>query len=275
MLRLFSIPALVVLILATWLSISSAAPMADALHKVPGKNDPDLQSSVLRLKVQPERPAGYKRALFPHWDELGNGCSVRESVLLSESLTKSTVDPKNCTVRTGRWVSVYDGIVSTTPSDLDIDHVVALKEAWDSGAWSWSAARRRAFANDLSDPRTLIAVSATSNRKKSDKDPSSWLPQSSQVCAYLESWVSIKLKWDLSVDEREQKILLGFAKTCPNSPTTSTVPDSPASTAPSSTASVYYASCSEARSAGAAPLFRNSPGYRPGLDRDGDGVACE
>mgnify|MGYP000217839777 CR=1 FL=1 len=60
-------------------------------------------------------------------------------------------------------------------SDVDIDHVVALKEAWDSGAWAWSMSQRQAFANDLTDRRTLIAVTDRVNASKSDKDPSNWM----------------------------------------------------------------------------------------------------
>ena len=92
----------------------------------------------------------------------------------------------------------------TNPSDLDIDHMVPLKEAWDSGAWNWTAAQRQTFANDLSDPRALIAVTAGQNRSKSDRDPSNWIPpQKSYVCTYLSEWVAIKAKWKLSMDQSE------------------------------------------------------------------------
>jgi hypothetical protein len=67
--------------------------------------------------------------------------------------------------------------------------MVAFKEAWDSGAHGWSANRRRAFANDLGDPRSLRAVSASSNRSKSDRDPAEWLPPVKGFhCAYATQW---------------------------------------------------------------------------------------
>ena len=100
-------------------------------------------------------------------------------------------------------MGIDDGLQTADPGELDVDHVVALKEAWDSGAGTWSATRRQAFANDLSDPRTLVAVSATSNRSKGDRDPSNWLPPESDVCAYVSDWVSIKYRWSLTMDESE------------------------------------------------------------------------
>ena len=82
--------------------------------------------------------------------------------------------------------------------------MIPLKEAWDSGAWSWTAAQRQAFANDLSDARALIAVTAGQNRSKSDRDPSNWIPpQKSYTCTYLSEWVAIKARWKLSMDQSE------------------------------------------------------------------------
>lgn len=107
---------------------------------------------------------------------------------------------------------MYDGLTFTDPSDLDIDHVVALAEAWDSGAYAWDSARRRAFANDLGVSWSLIAVSASSNRSKSDKDPAEWLPTSASVrCQYLGDWVAVKARWGLAVDDAERSALAGAA----------------------------------------------------------------
>lgn len=264
--------------------LSAAASLAPwPVSSVAGQDSSTpLESSILRLKVLPEHPSGYDRAKFPHWDELPTGCSVRETVLIQESLTPARYDRSSCKVVSGKWLSAYDGSVSVDPSTIDIDHVVALKESWDSGAWSWTATRRRSYANDLSDPRSLAAVSAASNRKKSDKDPAGWLPFSPSRCAYVSDWVSIKLRWGLSVDPAELSALLSAARGCKDGSTV--LPPQPATPAPSITSTVptqsgstttYYATCSAARAALAAPLYRGSPGYRPGLDRDGDGIACE
>ncbi len=81
---------------------------------------------------------------------------------------------------------------------------MSLKEAWDSGAHSWSASRRELFANDLSDGRSLIAVKDSENQSKSDKDPSNWIPRNSAyLCTYLADWVAVKARWGLSMDTSE------------------------------------------------------------------------
>ena len=162
--------------------------------------------SVLQtIRIENERPAGYVRALFEHWRDIdGDGCDAREQVLKRDSVTLPQVDPYKCKVIAGDWVSPYDGARWSDPTDIDIDHVVALKEAWDSGAWAWSAATRKAYANDTSDKRTLLAVTDNVNQQKSDKDPSNWVPPlKSYVCTYLGNWISVKARWNLSMDQSE------------------------------------------------------------------------
>ncbi|MEJ7721282.1 MAG: DUF1524 domain-containing protein [Ilumatobacteraceae bacterium] len=89
--------------------------------------------------------------------------------------------------------------------DLEVDHLVSLKEAWDSGAWSWTREQRSAFANDLRDGRGLRAVTIASNRSKGDNDPSNWVPSDRRaVCGYLTDWVAVKLRWKLAMDESER-----------------------------------------------------------------------
>lgn len=99
--------------------------------------------------------------------------------------------------------------------DLDIDHLVPLDEAWASGARSWSSARREAYANDLADPRTLVAVSLHENRSKGDRDPAQWLPARG-VCRYVADWVAVKLRWGLGVDSLERSALARVAARCPD-----------------------------------------------------------
>ena len=170
---------------------------------------PTVVGSALALlqtvRVENEYQIGYDRALFDHWRDIdGDGCDSRDQVLKRDSISLPQVDPVNCNVIAGDWVSPYDGAKWSNPSDIDIDHVIALKEAWDSGAWAWSAAQRKAFANDTSDSRTLLAVTDSVNQSKSDKDPSNWLPPlQSYTCTYLGNWIAVKVRWNLSMDLSE------------------------------------------------------------------------
>ncbi len=165
----------------------------------------DAKSVLASIKVENEYKSGYRRSLFVHWSDLdGNGCDTREEVLKRDSISKPQVDPYRCYVVAGDWYSKYDGKNLSDRSDVDIDHVVALKEAWDSGAWAWSMSQRQAFANDLTDRRTLIAVTDRVNASKSDKDPSNWMPPlKSYWCTYLGDWISVKARWGLSMDQSE------------------------------------------------------------------------
>ena len=180
----------------------------------PASTDASIKSGVgggsaigllQNIRVQNERGSGYVRALFEHWRDIdGDGCDSRQQVLKRDSVTLPQVDPYRCKVIAGDWVSPYDGARWSDPTDIDIDHVVALKEAWDSGAWAWSSATRKAYANDTSDKRTLLAVTDNVNQRKSDKDPSNWTPPlKSYLCTYLGNWISVKARWNLSMDKSE------------------------------------------------------------------------
>ena len=165
----------------------------------------DAKSVLASIKVENEYKTGYKRSLFIHWSDLdGNGCDTREEVLKRDSISKPQVDPYRCYVVAGDWYSKYDGKNLSDRGDVDIDHVVALKEAWDSGAWSWTESQRKAYANDMTDSRTLIAVTDRVNRSKGEKDPSNWMPpMKSYWCIFLGDWISVKARWGLSMDQSE------------------------------------------------------------------------
>ncbi|MFZ9483236.1 MAG: excalibur calcium-binding domain-containing protein [Ilumatobacteraceae bacterium] len=256
---------------------------------------PDSAIAVLAaLTIAAEQPLGYDRDLFRHWiDADGDGCDTRAEVLIDESLGLVQRDYP-CAVREGDWYSSYDGLTWTDPSEIDIDHVVALSEAWRSGAWQWSAVTREAFANDLTDERTLIAVTDSTNSSKGDDDPSDWLPpRDADTCRFVGDWLSVKLRWDLSVDPDEHDAIESLLEgqcagltiapvTPPPASTAAVVTEIPVVTsAPSggggsgSGGDVYYPNCAAVRAAGMDPLYVGDPGYRSGLDRDGDGVACE
>lgn len=168
------------------------------------------------LRVAAENPSGYDRSLFPHWVVIKDGCDTREVVLIRQAKSGPTVGA-GCRVGTGRWFSPFDGVTVRNPSSLDIDHLVALSEAWASGARTWSTDRRRAFANDVSYRRSLIAVTASSNRSKGDQDPAEWLPpRTSYRCKYVSDWIAVKYRWRLSIDVNERSALTVLVQGCGN-----------------------------------------------------------
>ncbi|POX55309.1 HNH endonuclease [Streptomyces sp. Ru71] len=127
-----------------------------------------------------------------------------------------------CALSGGEWYSPYgDGYIQGPGRGLDIDHLVPLAEAWDSGTSAWSAAEREAYANDLGDDRALIAVSAASNGSKADQDPTTWLPPAEGYrCQCVTGWIADKLRWSLSIDPSEAAALSENLSRCPNVPIT-------------------------------------------------------
>lgn len=195
----------------------SASPAPSATNGAGGSST--LASLVEQLPQAPEHRDGYSRNLFVHWiDTDGDGCDTRREVLIAEAAVPPDVGP-GCHLSGGRWVSLYDGLVVTDASDLDIDHVVALAEAWDSGAYAWTSQRREGFANDLGVPWALIAVSAASNRSKGDRDPADWVPPLRAArCEFVVDWVAVKVRWQLTVDTAERQALLEFGSECTTTP---------------------------------------------------------
>lgn len=195
-----------VLILSIGASTGAAQADRAVDVRIAGANDTYLAIEVLKtISVQNEYTRGYKRELFKHWLDIdGDGCDAREQVLKRDAVGLPQVDPFKCFVVEADWLSVYDGVRTSDRTRVDIDHMVALKEAWDSGAWQWSEAQRTAFANDTTDARSLIAVSSSSNRSKSDKDPSNWMPAlRGYWCTYSANWIAVKARWGLSMDQSE------------------------------------------------------------------------
>jgi hypothetical protein len=173
---------------------------------------------------------------------------------------------------------------------VDIDHVVALGNAWVTGAYRWDADRRIALAND---PMNLLAVDASANRQKGDGDAATWLPHNKGYrCRYVARLISVKAHYGLWVTPPERDAMTRVLTACPDEPqvaatravtpaatpaaTTATAAGTTATPAPTGPrAEAYYASCDAARAAGAAPVHAGDPGYGRHLDRDGDGSACE
>lgn len=271
--------------LALVLGLTSATP-ASAISP---KKAVSFTQLLGLLKVKAESGSStYERTYFQHWiDADGDGCDTRDEVLQQESKTK--VD---CGLAGGSWVSAYDGIKTSDASSLDIDHFVPLKEAWESGAFGWDSDTRKQFANDLDYAISLIAVSASSNRSKSDRDPSAWLPPSkSFTCQYVGSWIAVKYRWSLTIDSSEKKVLASKLATC-GSKSKVAVPAkakivkgiapvaSPSPSVPSGDSGAVdpkFASCAEAKRNGYTKSYTKGvdPEYEWYQDRDGDGVVCE
>ncbi|WP_043683785.1 HNH endonuclease family protein [Streptomyces xylophagus] len=164
------------------------------------------------LTVATEVRTGYDRDLFPTWITISGTCNTREYVLKRDGT--NVVTNSACTATSGSWYSVYDGATWTAASDLDIDHLVPLAEAWDSGARNWTTAARQGFANDITRPQ-LIAVTDNVNQSKSDQDPAEWMPPlASYACTYVRAWVQVKYYYDLSVDTAEKAKLTSVLSGC-------------------------------------------------------------
>ena len=202
---------------------------------------PDLLASAtgstLDQLVVREVPAGipeYSRSQWADWiDEDGDCQNTRHEVLIDESLEPVAFKSSaGCQVASARWVAPYTGTVVVDASALDIDHMVPLKNAHLSGGWAWSPDRKAAFANDLSDPDHLIAVTASANRSKGARGPEEWRPpDSSYWCEYATDWVRIKGTWSLSVTPPELAALHDMLDTCRDG-------DLPASPSPDPASSV-------------------------------------
>ena len=286
-------------------SSTTTAVVPAAVPAVPTTAAPTSQSTRDRLSVlavdDRQIPQGtYHREEWPHWADVdSNGCDARQDALAIWSVVAATVNRSGtCKVVVGLWVSPYDGVESNNPSDFDVDHLVPLENAFRSGGWAWSTERRRAFANN---PAELVVASASSNRSKGSDPPDQWRPANRDSwCAYADGWVKVKSTWELTVTTAERDALGQMLDTCgiagPVWPLGSTAFTSPTGAAPSGSASggasgtpavppspsapatgtdLYYANCTAARAAGAAPIRVGQPGYRTALDGDKDGVACE
>ena len=180
---------------------------------------PAPASAVDRLAVRADPSGGvpdYRRAAFGDgWDyDPASGCNTRERVLIEDSLVPPTVDDR-CRSTGGRWRSIYDGVVTNDPADLEVDHVIPLADAWRSGAAAWTDEQRRTFANDLVNPEALAAVSVRSNRSKGDSRPDEWLPEDrNEWCRYATGWVELKVRWGLSVTASEKAALVRVLEGC-------------------------------------------------------------
>jgi hypothetical protein len=242
-----------------------------------------------------------------------NHCDTRNDILRRD--LSNVVPPDGCIVQSGVLHDPYTGKDVPFNRDegtdvlVQVDHVVPLLDAWQKGAQQWDQPTRTQFAND---PLNLLAVSGKANRNKKAGDVATWLPSNKDFrCAYVTRVVNVKAKYGVWMTQEEHDAASRILTACSSEPLPSSkVPSSsgvlpsvgtrfpsssrlaplpllppppqtsnayvpPPALLPSDGPSVYYPNCKAARAAGAAPIYAGQPGYRPGLDRDGDGVACE
>ena len=192
---------------------TSTQPSVTGVSTLGSGEGKDALDMLAGLVVEDEHRQGYDRGLFDHWVDLdGDGCDTRREILLLEATQVVMSATRPCWIVSGEWYSSYDGVWVSSPGQLHIDHVVALAEAWQSGAHLWDAARRAKYANDLA---SLTAVTSTVNRAKGASDPADWTPpNSTRRCEYLRWWVEIKARWQLSVDQREATYLQDGLSDC-------------------------------------------------------------
>jgi hypothetical protein len=245
-------------------------------------------AAVDQLAVKGRGPmTGYARSLFGDaWIDVNrNGCDTRDDILRRD-LRMRTVRARThgCVVTSGTLADPYTGTqirYVRGHSRVDIDHVVALGDAWQMGAAHWVASERVSFAND---PLNLLAVSAAANREKGDADAASWLPRTRSFrCSYVARQVAVKLRYRLSATAAEQVAMRRVLDTCPALPlpgasATSLSFASRTPKAPARTGGVRsFANCAAARAAGVTPIRRGTRLYAANRDLDGDsdGIACE
>lgn len=281
--------------------VITAALLALGLLIAPPTNaaPPDLVIDVLaELPVKGRAPmTWYDRAQFgSSWKDVdGNGCDTRSDILRRDLIERVMGD--RCSVMSGvLYPDPFTGQPLTYvrgKSVVDIDHVVALGNAWATGAQKLDFSVREQFAND---PLNLLAVSASANRQKGDGDAATWLPSNkSYRCQYVARQVAVKRKYSLWVTAAEKAAITRILSTCPGQrvPTDGTfadpapsstgfrppTPSSSTSSSSSSSSITRYANCTEARAAGVTPIRRASDpdlyAVNSHMDRDKDGIACE
>jgi hypothetical protein len=177
---------------------------------------PSKQVAAAELDELRDNPSGsadgYTDGAFGDWTTVDGSCDGRNTVLRRDGTNLTPAS--GCPVTGGRWTSPYDNVVITTSTApggaVHIDHLVAKKEAWRSGADRWTQEQRRTFANDLEHPQ-LLAVSPSSNTSKQDRPPDAWLPTvSSYRCTYARAWIHTKHIYHLAITGAEYDTLAGI-----------------------------------------------------------------
>ena len=182
-------------------------------------NEPTTLAVLNQLEVKGRAPKnGYSRAAFTHWSDLNrDGCDSRNEILkrdLTQIVFKTGT--RDCKVISGQLLDPLSGktlIFSSSKSTVDIDHLVSLSNAWQTGAAYFDKKTRESLAND---PLNLLAVNAKLNRQKGDGDAATWLPPlKSFRCKYVAIQVAVKAKYLLWVTSAEREAIIKVLDNCP------------------------------------------------------------
>ncbi len=163
----------------------------------------------------------YSRSEWKHWtDEDGDCQDARQEVLIGESLLPVTYKTdRECRVEAGRWYGAFTGTYFEDPGDVDVDHMVPLKNAHNSGGWDWNPAMKEEYANHLGDDDHLIAVQDNANQSKGARGPDEWMPPNETYwCQYATDWAEIKERWSLTMTEPEAGAVVEMLNTCEDPP---------------------------------------------------------
>jgi len=185
---------------------TNAAPLDDALTTL----------NSLSVKGRAAK-TGYTRAQFPTWSDLDrNGCDTRNEILNRDlTMVSFKAGTRDCKVISGSLIDPYSGkviVFSSTKSTIDIDHVVALSNAWQTGAAYFDKSKRQLIAND---PLNLLAVDYSLNRQKGDGDAATWLPPlKSYRCDYVARQIAVKAKYGLWVTSPEKDAIVKILEKC-------------------------------------------------------------
>jgi hypothetical protein len=208
-----------ILLATSLLFATQASNAADTLTATKSQYESAL-TALNKLPVKGRAPkTGYTREQFPHWkDPDKNGCDSRNDIL-KRDLTKVVfkADTNNCKVIAGTLLDPYSNKLiefdlSKSASTIDIDHVVALSNAWQTGAFQLTLTQRTNFAND---PLNLLAVDFKLNRQKGDADAATWLPPyKSYRCTYVSRQVAVKAKYKLWVTAPEKTAISNLLTAC-------------------------------------------------------------
>ena len=243
---------------ATVVPTALTKPSATPVTPTPAPTGPKT-ALVLTVSTFPTDIPEYDLDDWKHWTDADGDCQdARQEILVQESLDEVTFETdRGCRVETGRWFGALTSVYVEDPSDLDIDHLVPLKNAHLSGGWRWDAEMREEYANYLGDENHLIAVTAGANRSKGAKGPEEWGPPNLDYwCQYATDWTEVKARWELTMTQYETDIVMDMLGTCENPPDmeveepdylgTATGENKPTPELQNS----VYGSCEEAESAG-------------------------